>query len=393
MSIHISLTPRLRAAIDAYENCADKFGRLEFDFNEDGTVEFDLKIPSYTTGAIFRDISHFIDSTPSILKGDFRENFYIVSLDYFSEDIIVPAEIKSIRKVTEFIHSLREFVALSIDRDQAMNGGKIFFLKPSDGKSPQKAATLKINFNEEALEYKLEGFSILKALANPVHKENKTQMEERILLMNTAISQIIDECEDDDADFIYLLKNWNKVNKKYLHDLHAYVSAFSFDAVKKRISDGLLESSTKINNAIGEVGTKLLAVPASMGALIVIVNSSGYVSLFLGILGVVIASLIILRTIWHYENQIENLIESFSFNMKEATKAKKTFSGAIQKEINRLDIFQKKQKESIFRSFLFYKFLAFLPIVASLYFIIDAMLPFLYFEHYLYKYCLTFNIR
>ena len=327
----------------------------------------------------------------SLRRGIFRENFYIVDLDYLSNDEDVPDKIIRIKKITEFIWCLREFVAISIDREQSMNGDRIFFLKPSDGKSPQKAAALKINLTPGVIAHNLGSFKILATLKDALRRE-KTQIEERILLMNTAIAQIIDECEDDDADFEYLVENWGKVNKKYLHDLHAYVSAFSFDTVKKKISDGLIESTTKINNAIGEVATKLLAIPASLGALIIVSNSSSVAGFVVGILGVIVASLIILRTIWHYKNQVQNLADSFSFNMKEATKAKKTFSRSIQEEINRIDGFEKKQKETIEFTFLFYYMVAMLPIIGSLYYIVDAMWPAMVLEYSLYKYCLNFYI-
>lgn len=390
--IDCPITSELQTAIDQYEGCSEKFGELDFEFKDDGTVEFYFKIPSYVSGAIFRDMKQFIESTPSLLKGSFRENFYIADLQYFSGDENEPDEVRKIKKITEFIKCLRDFASLSIDREQSMNGERIFFLKPSDGKSPQKAAALKIALTADIVAHNLGAFRILAALKDALQKE-KTQIEERILLMNTAIAQTIDECEDDDADFEYLVKNWAKVNKRYLHDLHAYVSAFSFDAVKKKISDGLIESTTKINNAIGEVATKLLAIPASLGALIVVGSSSSTAAFVIGIVGVIVASLIILRTIWHYQRQIENLAKSFDFNMKESTKTKKTFSRSIQEEIKRINHSHEKQKKSIGFSFLFYYMVAVLPIIGSLYYIIEAVWPILVFDYNIYTYCLTFNIH
>lgn len=390
LSVRREVTAELQAAIDKYKKSSDKL--VEVDFDLDGEfVDIEFKVPFSENGALFHDVNDFLRKTLTLAKGDFRDNFYIVSLDYFSGDEKVPEEIFKIKRIAEFIKCLREFVALSIDREQSMNGDRIFFLKPSDGKTPQKAAALKINLTPDAIANNIGSFKILAALKKALEEE-KTQIEERILLMNTAIAQIIDECEDDDADFEYLVRNWNKVNKKYLHDLHAYVSAFSFDSVKKKISDGLIESTTKINNAIGEVATKLLAVPASLGALILVTNSTSTASFVVGVIGVLVASLIILRTIWHYKNQVENLSDSFAFNMREATKAKKTFSRSIQEEVNRIDRFQKKQKESIGFSFLFYNIVASLPILGCLYYVAQALWPVILEDYSLYTYCLTFNI-
>lgn len=382
MFINCSITPELQLAIDAYNSSQEKFKNLEFEFHENNTVEFDFEVPSYVTGAIFRDVNHFLENTPSLVKGKIRDNFYIVSLDYFSGDEKVPEEIFKIKRIAEFIKCLREFVALSIDREQSMNGDRIFFLKPSDGKTPQKAAALKINLTPDTIANNIGSFKILAALKKALEEE-KTQIEERILLMNTAIAQIIDECEDDDADFEYLVRNWNKVNKKYLHDLHAYVSAFSFDSVKKKISDGLIESTTKINNAVGEVGTKLMAIPVSLAALLAVKDSKSDSVFYVGVAGVVIAGLIIFRVINHYSWQIKNLIASFDFNLRESSKSKKTFSKVILDELRRISDFKAVQEREIKRTFLIYRSIAWCPIIISFYFFLEKIGLFDFLEEYI----------
>lgn len=390
LSVRCEVTAELQTAIDKYKNSSDKL--VEVDFELDGKfVDIEFKVPFSEKGALFHDEKDFLRKTLTLAKGEFRENFYITSLKYYCEDQETPEEIEKIKRVTEFILYLRRFAALSIDEEQSMKGDRIFFLKPSDGKSPQKAAALKINITASAFLYDLGRYKILNDLVKSF-KDQKPQIEERILIMNSAISHILDECENDDEDFEFLIKNWERVKKKYLHDLQAYLSAFSFDAVKKKISDGLIESTTKINNAIGEVATKLLAVPASLGALILVSNSTSTASFVVGVIGVLIASLIILRTIWHYKNQVDNLAASFAFNMKEATKSKKSFSRSIQEEVKRIDDFQKRQRESIGFSFLFYNVVASLPILGCIYYAAQALWPIILEDYSLYTYCLTFNI-
>lgn len=371
LSVRREVTAELQAAIDKYKNSSDKLVEVDFDFDGE-FVDIEFKVPFSEKGALFHDANDFSRKTLTLAKGEFRDNFYIVSLDYFSGDETVPEEILKIKRIAEFIKSLREFVALSIDREQSMNGDRIFFLKPSDGKSPQKAAALKINLTPDVIAQTIGSFKILAALKKALEEE-KTQIEERILLMNTAIAQIIDECEDDDADFEYLVKNWGRVNKKYLHDLHAYVSAFSFDSIKKKISDGLIESTTKINNAVGEVGTKLMAIPVSLAALLAVKDSKTDSVFYVGVSGVVIAGLIIFRVINHYSWQIENLIASFDFNLRESSKSKKTFSKVILDELRRISEFKVVQEREIKRTFLIYRSIAWCPIIISFYFLLEKI--------------------
>jgi hypothetical protein len=379
----------LRSLLEELGRVDPLFGR--YDHRErGGKIRVEAALPQNSEGHFFASTQQFIESTASLKRGDFRKNFYIVDLDYLSGEDDPPDAIARVRRLTEFIHCLREFVSLSIDREQSMNGDRLIFLKPSDGKSPQKAAVLKVDLTSNAIALKLSSFRILSAL-KAAQGEEKTRIEERILLMNTAIAQTIDECDGDEVEFEYLVKNWGKVTKRYLHDLHAYVSAFSFDSVRKKISDSLIESTTKINNAVGDVATKLLAVPASLGALIVIGNASSTASFAVGIVGVVVASLIILRTVWHYQKQVHNLAESFKFNMEEATKAKKTFSKPIKEEIQRIERVQREQNESIRRSFFFYYAIAWLPIAGCIYYVVDGIWPVLLHRYSLYKYCLPFG--
>lgn len=385
--VSVPLTGELKELIDRYQASAEKFGNVDFDYIDGNNVEVEFTVVQYVKGAIFRDVTHFIENTASIKKGNFRNNFYIKSLNYLSGDDYVPNEIARINKITDFIRCLREFASLSMDKEQSMEGERIFFLKPSDGKSSQKAATLKINLTDAIFNYQLEGFIILKALANSDHKEKKSHVEERILLMNNAIAQTLDECEDDDADLEYLVKNWGKINKKYLHDLHAYLTSFSFDAAKKKISDGLIESTTKINNSLGELGTKLFASPALMAALLVIKDSESDVSFYIGILGIVVTSLIIFRSISHYKSQVENLLASFTFNLQEFSKPKKSFSGIVKKEIERISCFKCAEEKRISRTLCLYKLSAIIPILVGLYLIFDRNSDALLYYYSIFRYC------
>lgn len=382
-------SPELLALLEELSQVDPSFGR--YGYRERGwKIHIDVVLPQNSEGHFFASTQHFIENTASLKRGVFRKNFYIVDLDYLSSEDNPPEAIARVKRLTEFINCLREFVSLSIDREQSMNGDRLFFLKPSDGKSPQKAAVLKIDLTSNAIAHELASFRVLSAL-RAAQGEEKTRIEERILLMNTAIAHTIDECDGDEIEFDYLVKNWGKVTKRYLHDLHAYVSAFSFDSVRKKISDSLIESTTKINSAVGDVATKLLAVPASLGALIVIGSSSSVTSFAVGIVGVIVASLIILRTVWHYQKQVRNLAESFKFNMEEATKAKKTFSKPIKEEIKRIEKVQCDQNKSIRNSFVFYYAVASLPIAGCIYYVVDAVWPVLIHQYNLYKYCLPFG--
>lgn len=233
LNIDVAETLVLTEALAAYQEIEESFSPID-PVVRNGRVEFEFKIPGSERGAFFETFEEFVQDTPTLALGKLRGNFYIRSLDYWDGDAFVPDQIFKLKKVVDFVFCLRAFVSISIDRNQAYEGDKLIFLKPSDGKSPQKAAILKINLNVDTVVSDIPSFKLLAALKSQSDGKTKHQIEERVLLMNTAIAEIIGECDDDNVDFDYLVKNWGRTTKKYLHDLHAYVSSFSFDAARKK---------------------------------------------------------------------------------------------------------------------------------------------------------------
>ncbi|WP_156516909.1 hypothetical protein [Delftia sp. GW456-R20] len=209
LPIDVEETDVVSDALAAYQLVEEDFSPVD-PLRNGGKIEFELKIPNSERGAFFETFEDFIQNTPTLSRGILRDNYYIRDLDYWDGDENKPEQIEKLSSVVNFIFSLRGFVSISIDRVQAFEADKLIFLKPSDGKSPQKAAILKVNLTVNAISVEIPSFKILDALKNQFEGKTKHQIEERILLMNTAIAETVGECDDDNVDFEYLVKNWGE---------------------------------------------------------------------------------------------------------------------------------------------------------------------------------------
>lgn len=328
----------------------------------DGLIHIEAEFPQNESCYFFSSIEDFVAKAHSICDGEFRDNFYITNIDYSSEDKGEdPVEISNLKNISRFVKNLRVFSSITIDVDNKIDGGGLLFLKALDGRSSQQASLLKINIKPSFAKLNIKKYEILDYLVKS-RSNNRPHIEEKVLLMNAAISDLISECSQEDDEFEYLLRNWSRVRRKYYNDLKAYVNGFSFDAIRKKISDSVIDSTTKINNTISELGTKILGVPLALGALIALYESgkSGY-SFWMGIFGVLIAALIINRTIIHYEAQLVNLIKTFDFNFEVSLTARRSFSRSILNELERIENELLSQRKRVEKTIAYYKFFSLLP--------------------------------
>lgn len=385
-SVTVPKDQELLAELDAASSMDSSFGT--FSYREKGTeLRVEGELPQNSDGHFFISVEDFIERTPSLNKGIFRDNFYIRDKDFSStEELDSCEDIYNIARIVDFIKALRDFAAITLDDDQTLESGKLIFLKAADGKSTHQAAVLKVNILPSLASIKIKKYLILSEIKS-AKERNKPHIEERVLLMNSAISEIISECVDDDRDFEYLVKNWDKVTKKYFHDLHAYMNGFSFDAVRKKISDSVMESTTKINNALGDVGTKILAVPVSVAALVVLQESKNDVSFWFGWLGICIASIVLSKTVNHYSDQLKNLMKSFEFNLEVASLSRKAFGSVVRKELKRIDDFIVYQNNKISKTINLYRIVVWVPVLFSMGFIINRYYDEFVGSYYLFRYC------
>lgn len=377
----------LLVELDVASNMDSSFGA--FSYRDKGAeLRVEGELPQNSDGHFFISVEDFIERTPSLNKGAFRDNFYVRDKDFSSTEGLDSCEdISNVARIVDFIKALRDFSAITLDDDQTLENGKLIFLKAADGKSHQQAAVLKVNILPSLASIKIKKYKILSEIKS-AKERNALHIEERIILMNTAISDIISECADgDDKDFEYLVKNWDRVTKKYFHDLQAYMNGFSFDAVRKKISDSVMESTTKINNALGDIGTKILAVPVSVAGLVVLQESKNNVSFWFGWLGICIASIILHKTVNHYSDQLINLIKSFEFNLEVASLSKKSFGPVIRKELKRIDDFIVCQKNKISKTINLYRMAVWLPVLFSIGFIVNRYYDEFKSVYYSLKYC------
>jgi len=103
---------------------------------------------------------------------------------------------------------------------------------------------------------------------------------------------VLGEATNDNADLTYLAGHWDKVLAKYQYDVDTYISRFSFDKVRKEISQAEVDFVTKIQAVVGESSSKLLGLPLSLVAVIGVYHAASLVESILLTLGALLIAVL-----------------------------------------------------------------------------------------------------
>ncbi|WP_212645732.1 hypothetical protein [Delftia sp. PE138] len=378
----------LLRALKEYNFDGSSLAQVEWQTLDSGDLRVEIELPQRGDGYFYATFTDFFHSISyQINVGSQPEFFYIRDLDYaYGEEYESIVEVSNLYKFIKFVKDLRAFSAVALDDNYENNSSRVIFLRAADGKTSQQATTLKIEASIDLLNVPLPHAKMLEYV-KVAKEKSRPHVEEKIVILNSSISEVIAECEHNGAEFAYLVRNWRKVIKKYYHNWDAYMNGFSFDAIRKKISDSVIDSTTKINNAVGDLGTKILAVPVSMAALVAVQNSERWLVFFIGLVGIVIASYILRITIEHYRLQLDNLINTFQFNMEAASSSSRSFGASIRSQIEKIEDHIDVQRRKISKTLFVYETLAILPVLLGCILVLYRYAEEMDYARSLYLYC------
>lgn len=273
--------------------------------------DIEYSLPASEHGAFFSSVKDFINLTPSLNFGVVPSQFYIVDLDYYSCDSSQPMIIDQIHSLCRFIRALSELAAEGgVAQLDFANDNRLLFVLAADGKSPAKTLTVPIRVNVDLLGSNLAHSRILELIVSNATK-NGIHMEERRAIMRMAIAEILSPVDDSDTMFKVLVVQWRKVLSKYHHNLLAFINQYSFEKVRKEIATAQVEHATKLSAVLGDIGAKLLALPVSFAAIVLLRKASTVEEFWVIFAGMITVSIIFVGLLLNQWFQVERIRNSF----------------------------------------------------------------------------------
>ncbi|EPJ82440.1 MULTISPECIES: hypothetical protein [Pseudomonas] len=325
-------TEEIRECVDKCRKLAEKYGRLIDADESEGHIDIEFDLPTSDFGRFHSTFRSFIKATPTLGKGKLPEDFYIVDENWSTTDGVEHPKYKSIKLCCDLIDGLCGLVAV-VDRKSSDSYENIFFALPADDNRKPKTFVLKTEVDETILDVKLRHVSLIKALASS-QDEHKIHLEERKLIFNSAIADVIESAGDDQA-FPFVLKHWEDVLRKYWQNLQAYVHGFSFDKVRTELAKAELEYGAKLSGVLSDMAGKMLALPLSFGALVLLNKAVDPIEIFSIAVGVLMVTLIFCGVLWNQHLNVQRLDNSLNITFDLFDKRLSTYPGSLQRLLSK----------------------------------------------------------
>jgi hypothetical protein len=308
ISFNGRVTDSVKALINEINKLPPRFGRfsdLEWEENE---VDLEYQLPSSEVGRFHSSIAAFLDATPSLGFGELPTEFFIIDLDHYSGEIANDPKLIALANLCRFIRAITKLAANN--RNSGQDENNLLFVVAADGKSPSKTLAIKAFVTVESLDFPLPHVRFLELLQSEVRK-NDVHVEERLIIMRLAIADALVSITDEKKRFLHIVEHWPAILVRYQHNFSAFVHQYSFEKVRKEIATAEIDNATKMSAVLGDITGKLLALPVSLAAVVLLRKATADDEFWIGFAGLVCVTFIFLALLINQWLQVIRLRGSF----------------------------------------------------------------------------------
>lgn len=359
-----ALSSELSTCVDKCKALSERYGKFtDLDIeNESGSVSFEYLLPSSSYGRFHQTFNAFVETTPTLGKGVYPKDFYVVQDNWSTTDNQENANFTSIQSCCNLIVDLCSLFRVV---DQSSNSAyhNIFLTIPAEKSGQSKSFILETKISSDIIGITPRHADIVKALISS-RNERKTHLEERKLILCTSIAEIVDLCSSDEQAFVYLLKNWSMVLTKYWQNLQSYIYGFSFESARNDIAKAELEYGGKLSSALSDISGKMLAVPISFASLVLLDKSETFVEAFSIITGVLLVTIVFYGVLLNQWRNIARLNSGLDLAFFQYKKRKDTYPKQIKGLIDNALTDIESQKLFLRRTMIAFLVVAALPLLS-----------------------------
>lgn len=326
-------------------------------------VSITLKLPRDSVQRFHNTIADLITFS-SVRNGEFPTDFYVVDLDYHSEDTTIPPAVQKVKNVCRLIKALSK-LAHYHDRKATDGEPRLVFIQGSDGQS--KSAILQPTITYEMLDYSDIECNVVEQLQDD-HSINDVNhhIEKRGIFRNTLVEYI----NENSFNFQQLIEHWTDFRLAYDNNLSVYLSGFNFHKARKDVAAAELDFSEKTSKTISDSTAKILATPLSLLAAIGIWKLSDLTEQIVALTGVIFTSLIINLIISSQWKQLKRIVHSKEMVFNPFILKLKNYPQELQSDITKAMEELNKNEIFAFRILISFYILCWIPTLVGIAFII-----------------------
>lgn len=314
-----------------------------------GVVSFELVLRTGGTKRFYRNFGDFISSNSSINRGEIPEEFYLIEEDCYSFDEAVDSCVSALSRFCEFVICLSK-LAHYHDAKKTDDTLKLVFIHPEDG-GGKRALEVEVKANEKIVNMASElDLGVLQSLSNH-DQTTDVHYYEKINIFTSTLIDVVGKDAGGGRAFQKLVESWQEFLETFDKNVSTYMSGFAFHKAKREVAEAEISLSEKMSKILSDITTRVLSIPLSFAAIIVLLKADGFWEAYFIVVGVFITSVIISQLVANQQVQFKRVVHSKELTLSSFIGKQSEYpadlKSHIENMISELDRYEKKVKVTL----------------------------------------------
>lgn len=253
-------------------------------------IEFTLQLPQGSAQTFHENFSALLEKAPSVSQGHMPAECFLAEENLYWPVDGEDCRLQALEKICKLIGELKTLAYhASLDERDPL---KLVFFLPDEAQAKPKSVELVTKVTADLINGCVKtDFSLVSNLVQSDPSQNTHHHAQKGIFATTLAHFL--GTQSRDSRFFYLLTHWDEFCRDYQQNLELYVSGFAFHKLQSEMARKEIEIATALSRVVSEISGKVLSIPVSLVAVIVLFNTPSFAQQLLLLLGIGLASILI----------------------------------------------------------------------------------------------------
>lgn len=259
----------------------------------------------------FKNTEAWIDGTPTLKKGNFSPNTYLIEEDLIVTEGDSNEKVSKVLAACQLIEKLSQLAHFHDEKKGLSDAFRLVFVMPDQEDKVYHPVTLETQLSSAILELETPNLSILSNILDELQNTNNIHAAERLSVFRIAVAEIIEKIPKEDESVTYLIRHWNDVADSFEKSWESYLSGFSFSKLKIEIAEQQAVFSQKLTDTVASLSGKLFSLPVSIAAVVLLEKTDSPIANVFYLISSLLVSFMVANSVKMQKKNLSNVKSSY----------------------------------------------------------------------------------